>query len=271
MRPSGYWWFGTDGVSDDLERIAADLRHRAASGEGEPIGPLHVEREIACRTSSMLKCSSKSRMNGPIAQDALLSFALPSSSALRPSKSRRLTSLPSVAPTTRPRVADGQHDFGFRIVPLRLRVDADFRAGADCGHRLTLREDLGVRSDANLQVLGPHALLDQHVLEPARFVRAGTYLLQVGADDGSDRRPQALGLPGVASRLLFDDALEEARHKRDAARLDGLEVARREEPRHVALPRVRAGVRQHFNERRASCGSGPARRIAATGSSRFSS
>ena len=43
-------------------------------------------------------------MNGPIAHEALLSFALPSSSALRPSKSRRLTSLPSVAPTVSPRL-----------------------------------------------------------------------------------------------------------------------------------------------------------------------
>ena len=43
-------------------------------------------------------------MNGPIAQDALLSFALLSSSALRPSKSRRLTSLPSVAPRISPRL-----------------------------------------------------------------------------------------------------------------------------------------------------------------------
>ncbi len=41
-------------------------------------------------------------MNGPIAQDALLSLALPRRSALRPSKSRRLTSLPSVAPTAFP-------------------------------------------------------------------------------------------------------------------------------------------------------------------------
>ena len=51
----------------------------------------------------MPKAASNSRMNGPIAQDALLSFALPSSSALRPSMSRRLTSLPSVAPRTSPR------------------------------------------------------------------------------------------------------------------------------------------------------------------------
>src|ERR687892_2140243 len=41
-------------------------------------------------------------MQGPSAQDALLSLALPSSSAERPSTSRRLTSLPSVAPTILP-------------------------------------------------------------------------------------------------------------------------------------------------------------------------
>src|SRR5882672_7961524 len=43
-------------------------------------------------------------MNGPMAQDALLSFALPSSSALRPSKSRRFTSLPRAAPSVVPRL-----------------------------------------------------------------------------------------------------------------------------------------------------------------------
>src|SRR3546814_14419126 len=42
-------------------------------------------------------------MKGPIAQEALLSFAFDSSSAERPSKLRRLTSLPRVAPTISPR------------------------------------------------------------------------------------------------------------------------------------------------------------------------
>src|SRR3546814_20546112 len=42
-------------------------------------------------------------MKGPIAQEALFSFAFDSSSAERPSKSRRLTSLPRVAPTISPR------------------------------------------------------------------------------------------------------------------------------------------------------------------------
>src|SRR5213078_5101582 len=66
------------------------------------------------------------RMNGPIAQDALLSFARPSRSALRPSTSRRLTSLPSVTPTIAPallitRTSSGsglfQTDFGW--IPTR--------------------------------------------------------------------------------------------------------------------------------------------------------
>ena len=97
-------------------------------------------------------------MNGPIAHDALLSLALPSSSALRPSKSRRLTSLPSVAPTTRPAAAHGQHDLRLGVVPLRLRMDADLGAGADRGHRRPLGEDLGVRADADFEILRPDAL-----------------------------------------------------------------------------------------------------------------
>ena len=52
--------------------------------------------------SSSVNRASKKRRNGPIAQDALLSFALPSSSAERPSTSRRFTSLPKVAATMRP-------------------------------------------------------------------------------------------------------------------------------------------------------------------------
>ena len=56
----------------------------------------------ACDTAASVKSSSNRRMNGPIDVLALLSLALPSRSALRPSKSRRLTSLPSVAPTILP-------------------------------------------------------------------------------------------------------------------------------------------------------------------------
>ncbi len=50
----------------------------------------------------MSKAPWKRRRNGPTAQEALLSLALPRSSADRPSTSRRFTSLPSVAPRTVP-------------------------------------------------------------------------------------------------------------------------------------------------------------------------
>ncbi len=54
------------------------------------------------RTVSSVKSASKKRTNGPMAVEALLSLAFESSSAERPSTSRRLTSLPSVAPTIAP-------------------------------------------------------------------------------------------------------------------------------------------------------------------------
>src|SRR5690606_27533943 len=68
-----------------------------------PSAPSLSRSTLAPRTSSMVKCSSNRRIIGPSAQLALLSLALLSSSAERPSKSRRLTSLPSIAPTVSPR------------------------------------------------------------------------------------------------------------------------------------------------------------------------
>src|SRR3954452_18326615 len=65
----------------------------------KPSGPFTSSEISIFLTSSSVKPLSKNRTNGPMAQDALLSLALDSSSAERPSKSRRLTSLPSVAPT----------------------------------------------------------------------------------------------------------------------------------------------------------------------------
>src|SRR5205085_2498237 len=53
--------------------------------------------------SSSENVRSNRRTNGPIAVEALLSFDLPSSKAERPSRSRRFTSLPRLAPTMAPR------------------------------------------------------------------------------------------------------------------------------------------------------------------------
>ncbi len=45
----------------------------------KPSWPVTSSATVMRRTSAMPKCASNKRMNGPIAQDALLSLALPSS------------------------------------------------------------------------------------------------------------------------------------------------------------------------------------------------
>src|SRR3546814_17688331 len=71
-------------------------------------------------------------MNGPSAAEALLSFALPSSNAERPSKSRRLTSLPSVAPTASPALS---------MISATSGRSEERRVGKEC----VVRVDLGGR------------------------------------------------------------------------------------------------------------------------------
>src|ERR1700722_18011353 len=73
-----------------------------APSSRKPSLPSTRKETVVRRISSSVNRASKNRRNGPIAQDALLSFALPSNSADRPSTSRRFTSLPSVAATMRP-------------------------------------------------------------------------------------------------------------------------------------------------------------------------
>ncbi len=124
-----------------------------------------------------------------------------------------------------------QHDFGLGIVPFRLRMDADLGADADRRHRRRLGEDLGVRSDADFEILRPGALRDQRLLDARRLVRSRAHVREIVADQRDERRAHRLGLRRIAARLLLDHALQHARHERDAARLDRLQVARREEPR----------------------------------------
>ena len=55
---------------------------------------------------------------------------------------------------------DREHHLGLGVVPARDRVQPDLGAPADRRHRLALGEDLGVRADADLEVLAPEPLGD---------------------------------------------------------------------------------------------------------------
>ena len=184
---------------------------------------------VDARTSS-----SNSRMNGPSAAEALLSLALPSSSAERPSTSRRLTSLPSVAPTILPVLAaitaisgSGlfQVDTGCRPTSAPKPTDA-------IGWHLVKISASGPMPTSRYCDQAPRAIssgLDLH-----RLRRAGLQLRQVVADQRGDVGADGVGLFGRAARLLLDDALEQADDEGDARRLDRLQVDRATAGRRLA-------------------------------------
>ena len=91
-----------------------------------------------------------------------------------------------------------QHQLRLGVAPHRGRMDADTRAEAHRGHRRALREQLRVRADADLEVLRPHPLRDEHLLDARRLRRAGLHPAEVRADDRLDLLAGALGQGGIA-------------------------------------------------------------------------
>ena len=111
-----------------------------------------------------------------MAQEALLSLALTSSSAERPSKSRRLTSLPSVAPTILPRLdttittsGSGLFQVDFGCNPASMPDPTEESTGA-------LVKTSASGTDADLEILAPGVLVDQYLLQLHRLRRAGFQL-----------------------------------------------------------------------------------------------
>ena len=197
----------------------------------KPSSPATVRVDFRpCGRRPARKPWPKRRMKGPIAALALLSLALPRRSAERPSTSRRLTSLPSVAPTIAAGRGDDQHHLRLRVVPGRHRMDADLGEVADRGHRRRLGEDLGVRPDADLEILRPHALLDEQLLQRHRLRRAGLQPGEVVADQPADLGAHFRRVLGRAARLLLDHPLQHRHGEGDARRLDRLQVDRRQQP-----------------------------------------
>src|SRR5690606_38244424 len=125
----------------------------------------------------------------------------------------------------------GEHQLGLRVVPAGEPRDADLRADTDGGQHRRLGEDLGVRTDPDLQILRPETLLDQHLLRLGSLRGPGHDVADGTADDVADARPDLGGAGRVALGLLLDDAFQHAAHERDAARLHRVQVARREQVR----------------------------------------
>ena len=109
-------------------------------------------------------------------------------------------------------------------------MDAGVHEGADRRKRLRLREDFRVRADADLEILAPGALGDEHLLEVRSLARAGLELGEILAHEAHDLAADRGGAFGVAARPLLDHALEHRDGEGDARGLDGLQIDGREEP-----------------------------------------
>ena len=128
-------------------------------------------------------------------------------------------------------------------------MQPDLGADADPGHRRSLGEHLGVGSDADLEVLRPHAPLDQRRLQRHRLVGARHDAGQVETDALADLAADRVGGGRVPLGLLLDHPLQHAGGEGDPARLDGLQIDRAQEPGPRGIAPVVGRIGQDLRQR----------------------
>ena len=230
-KPSGYWWLRLRACPARSARSRLISLTWVTWATRKPSAPSTTVSKPMRRAASRVKVLVEQPEEGPDRARGIV--------VLRAREEQRAPALDvsqvdvvaEADGDDRARVVDDEHQLGLGIVPDRGRMDAHAGAQAHRGHGRALREQLRVGPDAHLEVLRPHALGDEHVLDAGGFGGARLDAAEIGPDDGLDLSSHALGQRGVAPRPLLDDALEEARDERHAARLDRVQVARREEPR----------------------------------------
>ena len=124
---------------------------------------------------------------------------------------------------------NGKNDFRLRIVPLRDRMNTDRVTTSDRRHRLRLGEDLGVRPDADFEILRPQPHVLQQDLYFGGLFGACNEATQTVAQHRCQLFPDRLRSARITLRLLFDHPLEHAVGKSYARSLDSLEVDGREQ------------------------------------------
>ena len=242
--PSGYWWCRPIICATRSSGSRLILPTSLDAFEHEAVGARHVEAHLrAAHVVEREGLVEQPDERADRASRRCCPWPCESSSAERPSTSRRFTSLPSVAPTIFPFEVATTTTSGsglFQVedfsTPIDMPVPTD-------GQHLALGEDLGVRPDADLEILRPQALLLQQLLQLHRLRRAGLDLLDRAAERALDLGAGGRRTLRRAACLLLDHALEQRDREGDAGRLHGLQVDRREQPR---LARCRACLRSVF-------------------------
>ncbi len=175
--------------------------------------------------SSSVKPASRNRRTGPIAVADALSLALLSSSAERPSTSRRFTSLPSVAPTMRPAeemasTTSGSGLFQVEIgwTPASMPVPT-----AAMGCALVKISASGPMPTSRYWLHAPCAI--STCFSAIACGRAGLEAGEVVADELENLLADLGGSGEIAARALLDHAFQHRDRERDAAGLQRLQIA----------------------------------------------
>ena len=215
----------------EVLRITTDLLHGAVVVKGETIvGALHVERHGLVADHVEIEVAAQMPVEEPDERADGGAAAV----VLRTSEEQGAPAFPvpkiHVVAEGRADHASigraGEHHLGLRIVPGAVRTDSDRHAGAHRRHRAGLGEDLGVRTEADLEVRTPPAGGDHRLPEPKRLGRTGTQVRHVVADRLEDPGAGPGGERRIAVRGLLDHPLQHALDEGDARGLDGLEVHR---------------------------------------------
>ena len=271
-KPSGYWWLGPIACATRSSGSRLIIAIELAPSSTKPSGPSTRIARSQRRTSSMPKCSSNRRMNGPIAQRRVVVLRL---AEQQRAAALEVAQVDVVAERGADRAAAGCRPPARSRAPDCSTPTSGWMpivgAGADRRHRLRLGEDLRVGADADLEVLRPRALRDQRVLE-----RAPPPASPGARSTGCRRSPRRsrartlsafAGSPRACSSITRSSMLATNVTPRG---LDRLQVARREQPR---LRRVARVLRPSWRATSASARSAAASRARANapppGSSRF--
>ncbi|MNT15990.1 hypothetical protein D3C72_1510730 [compost metagenome] len=127
-------------------------------------------------------------------------------------------------------------------------MHADVRPRAHARQGLALRENLGVGTDADLQILAPGAGFDQGLFQRRRFRRTGLQTTQIVTHQITDMIADARRRRQVAARPLLDHPLQHGGDEGHARRLHRLKVDGRQEPGPRRIARLGIGIGQDVRQ-----------------------
>ncbi len=250
---------GGQGLRDDVGRVTADAGHGVDAAHGEAIGAAHFQMHGFAAHVVHAETGVEQPDEGADGAGGVVVLGLAEQQGAAALDVAQVDVVAQRGAHDVAAAVHGQHHLGLGVVPGRIGADADLLAGADGCQYGRLGEDLGVGADADLQVLGPQALLLQQGFQGHGLGGARADVREVLADQRLHLAAQLLCARCVAARLFLDHALDHAGGEGHAGGLDHLQVAGREQEGQGGIAGAGPAVAQQFVHRAQSLAGGLAR------------